>query len=299
MLSKQDVIKYTSSLTLLFVEDNKQVRESAQFLLEDIFKNIISAVDGQDGIDKFKNNNIDVVITDIDMPVMNGMEMIEKIREIDRDIPIVILSALMRTEYFIQSIKLGVRSYLLKPLDSSSLFDSLEGITTKIQLRDEMLENMKLKERMEHALLGSNNGLWDWNIITNEVHFSPRWKEIIGYSDDEIPSEFSTWEERVHSDDIELTMADIQDNISGKTDYFENVHRLKHKDGHWVWILDRGKTIYDETGKPIRMIGTHTDITDSKQTEIELNKKNTLLQKHIDIIEADKSITNNDTFNME
>jgi len=255
-------------------------------LLEDIFKNIILAVDGQDGIDKFKKNNIDVIITDIDMPVMNGMDMIEKIKEINNDMPIIILSALMRTEYFIQSIKLGVKGYLLKPLDIDALFDSLDSVTAKIHLKDKMLENMKLKERMEQALLGNHDGLWDWNLITNDVHFSPRWKEIIGYSNDELENEFSIWESHVHPDDMEATMVDIQDNIDGKTNYFENIHRLKHKDGHWVWVLDRGKTVYDENGKPIRMIGTHTDITQTKLIEIELSKKNALLKNHDKYLQA-------------
>ncbi len=123
------------------------------------------------------------------------------------------------------------------------------------------------KERMELALQGTNEGVWDWNILDNSVYFSPRWKEMIGYKDEELKNEVSNWTDRIHPDDLERTWADVYRNIEEKTEYYENIHRLKHKDGHWVWILDRGKTHYDESGKAIRMTGTHVDITEEKESQ--------------------------------
>ena len=299
MLNKQDVIKYTSSLTLLFVEDNQEVRESALFLLEDIFKNIILAVDGQDGIDKFKKNNIDVIITDIDMPAMNGIDMIENIREINDDIPIVILSALVRAEYFIKSIKFGVKGYLLKPLNIDSLFESLDSIITKIQLKDEILKNMKLKDRMELALVGSNTAILDWNLTNNDFYISQNWKEMLGYSNSEIPNIILSWRKRVHRDDRSVLYSSLRETKKEKKRYFENIHRLRHKNGSWIWILGRAQLQYNENGTAVRMIGTHTNITDTKQIEIELSKKNALLQKCIGIIESAKDITDNNSWSVE
>ncbi|MEA2111455.1 MAG: EAL domain-containing protein [Campylobacterota bacterium] len=123
-------------------------------------------------------------------------------------------------------------------------------------------------ERLALALLGSNDGIWDWNLVDNSICFTPRWKEMIGYRDDEIPNEFATWKDRVHPDDLQNTIQSIEDNISGKTEHYENIYRLKHKDGHWIWNLDQGITIYDEDGTAIRMIGTHTDITDEKEMQL-------------------------------
>jgi len=130
--------------------------------------------------------------------------------------------------------------------------------------------NKQLKERMELALIGSNDGVWDWNLLDDTVYFSPRWKEMLGYRDDEITNEFSTWQTRVHPDDLDDAFKDINKNINKETEYYENIHRLKHKNGHWVWILDRGKTLFDESGKAIRMIGTHTDITEEKEDQLKL-----------------------------
>ncbi len=151
-----------------------------------------------------------------------------------------------------------------------SIIGTLLDIT---ETKNIQLKLKELKERLELALLGNNDGIWDWNVVTNEVYFSPRWKEIIGFSDDELPNEFSSWESRVHPDDLEPTMRGIQENLDGKTEYYEGVHRMKSKDGRWIWILDRGKAIFNEEGKTIRMIGTHTDVTQQKMMERELRDK--------------------------
>ena len=146
--------------------------------------------------------------------------------------------------------------------------NELKAQTKALQKSNEV--NKNLKERMELALLGSNDGVWDWNILDNTVYFSPRWKEIIGYSDEELPNEVESWNERIHPDDREDAWRDVYKNVNGETEHYENIHRLRHKDGHWVWILDRGKVQRDENGKAIRMIGTHTDITQEKENQLKI-----------------------------
>ncbi len=135
-----------------------------------------------------------------------------------------------------------------------------------------------LHERMELAFKGNKDGIWDWNLLDNSIYFSPRWKEMLGYSDSELPNEFSTLEKYIHPDDLKEAQASIKENIDGETEYYEGVHRLKHKDGHWVWIRDRGKTLYDSSGKAIRMLGTHTDITYEHKTQEELQKFQAILE---------------------
>ncbi|HEY9190092.1 MAG TPA: EAL domain-containing protein [Sulfurovum sp.] len=137
-------------------------------------------------------------------------------------------------------------------------------------LRQSNQLNQELKERMELALLGSNDGIWDWNILDNTVYFSPRWKEMLGYADNELANGLSTWSDRIHPDDIDRTWADIYKNLHGETEYYENEHRLRHRDGHWVWILDRGKVQFNADRTATRMLGTHTDITEEKETQLKL-----------------------------
>jgi len=126
------------------------------------------------------------------------------------------------------------------------------------------------EERLEYAIEGTNDGLWDWNLEANTLYFSPRWKAMLGYKDDELPNTYQSWADRVHPDDIEKIKKDIAINHQTPGVLFENIHRLRHKDGHWVWILDRGQTIFDENGKAVRMVGFHTDISEQKNLENEL-----------------------------
>ena len=128
-------------------------------------------------------------------------------------------------------------------------------------------------ERLELVVEGTRLGTWDWNPQTNEVSFGDYWAEMLGYSSDEVASSLQEWESRVHPDDLEACFKDIGAHISGETDYYENVHRMKHKDGHWVYILDRGKVVErDAEGRPTRFTGTHTDITAQKVAELKANE---------------------------
>ena len=151
----------------------------------------------------------------------------------------------------------------------------LQELNKKLESKVEIAvdKSNKLSERLELALLGNHDGIWDWNIVDNSLYYSSRWKEMLGYSDDELPNEYASWETNVHPDDLEETYAGLQKNIDGETEYYEGTHRMKHKNGSWVWILDRGKAIFDDTGKAVRMIGTHTDITKQKNIELELIDK--------------------------
>lgn len=130
-----------------------------------------------------------------------------------------------------------------------------------------------LQERLKLAVEAANQSIWDWDVHKKEFYLSPKWKELIGFADDEIENTNEAWESRVHPDDLPDVIQAIKDNLDGKTEFYENVHRLKHKDGHWIWILDRGKTLFDQNGNATRMIGTHTDITERKKIEIELQQK--------------------------
>lgn len=141
----------------------------------------------------------------------------------------------------------------------------------------EILEE-KLKatqERWKFAIEGSNLGLWDWNLLTNEVYFSPMWKKMLGFADNEIKGSLTEWEKRIHPEDKKQVYEKINFYMTNQTEIYENIHRVQCKNGNYKWILDRGKIVErDEKGKPIRMIGTHTDISEQKriQTELEVSE---------------------------
>lgn len=117
------------------------------------------------------------------------------------------------------------------------------------------------EERWQLALRGTNDGIWDWNVQTNEVFFSPQWKQMLGFEEPEIGNHLEEWSNRVHPDDLEQVMQAIRDHFDGKTPFYTSEHRVQCKDGSYKWILDRGRAIWDEMGKVVRMVGSHTDIT--------------------------------------
>ena len=186
---------------------------------------------------------------------------------------------IQNTSLDIESSKADINSTSIEALTHLINITSEEMEEQTKALKESNLLNQELKERMELALRGSNDGIWDWNILENTVYFSPRWKEIIGYTDKELPNEVSSWDDRIHPDDMEETWADVYKNVNGETKFYENIHRLRHKDGHWVWIHDRGKVQRDKRGKAVRMIGTHTDITEQKENQLKLLHQAQMIQQ--------------------
>jgi len=134
------ILSLTKKLNVLFVEDDKDSREELSKILKKFFNKVIIAVDGEDGLEKFKENKIDLVITDINMPKLNGLDMIIKIKEIKSDINTIILSAYNETEYFINAILIGVNGFLLKPFVLDQFIETLKRIYKNLELQNQKQE---------------------------------------------------------------------------------------------------------------------------------------------------------------
>ncbi|OPX74546.1 MAG: Bacterioopsin transcriptional activator [Methanoregulaceae archaeon PtaB.Bin152] len=157
----------------------------------------------------------------------------------------------------------------------------LEGFITDITQRRQAEETLKKsKEQLALAIEGSGVGLWDWKVQTGETQFNERWAQIIGYTLDELsPISIETWITHTHPDDLAQSNLQLQRHFSHEIPVYECEARMKHKDGHWVWILDRGKvTEWGPDGKPVRMTGTHLDISARKHAEEALRKANRQMQ---------------------
>ncbi|RLA71567.1 MAG: hypothetical protein DRG24_05220 [Epsilonproteobacteria bacterium] len=294
MYDFKKLYQHTKDLNILYVEDDQNLQQEMENILEDFFATVTLARDGEDGLQKYLDSTLqghrkfDLILSDIRMPRLNGLKMIEKIRALDKNIIILIFSAHGESDYFVESIKLGVDGYLLKPFDLNQFISVLNSSVKKIQLKNEIKKNMLLKERVDLALSGNNDAVWDWNLLDDSIYFSPRFKEMLGYEDHELSNDLSTWKERIHPDDITNVMLTVQKNIDGETEYYDKTYRLKHKNGSWIWILDRGKTLYDQTHKAIRMIGTHTDITLEKEKALKFTHQAQIIEQiHDSVISTD------------
>ncbi|HEY9623010.1 MAG TPA: PAS domain S-box protein [Crinalium sp.] len=134
------------------------------------------------------------------------------------------------------------------------------------------LDLKSTKEQLELVLQASSEGFWDWNFITNEIYFSPQWKAMLGYADDELDNNFDMWGSLIFDDDRMAALQLVEDYNSGKVDHFEAVQRFHHKDGSTLYILSRALHLKDAEDKVIRMVGSHLDVTENKRQEFALQE---------------------------
>jgi len=164
------------------------------------------------------------------------------------------------------SMEIYVNTSAVEPgnLSAGVVFTAMD-ITARKQAEE---ARRATQERLELALKGGGLGTWDWNIKTGVVAFNQRWAEMLGYHLDELEPHFNSWTKLVHPEDLPAAMAALNAHLEGKTPLYENEHRLCHKSGEWVWVLDKGRVIErDAEGKPVRACGTHLDITERKKAE--------------------------------
>ena len=130
------------------------------------------------------------------------------------------------------------------------------------------------EKRFSLVLEASNTGIWDYDILKDKVYYSPRWKALIGYKDNELENISDEWENRLHPDDKEQIFKKMDDYIAHPEGHLITEYRLRHKDGSYRWILNRSAALVDEDGKPYRMLGSHLDITERKlaEKEVQLNE---------------------------
>jgi len=130
---------------------------------------------------------------------------------------------------------------------------------------ERQVEHLRLdRERLNLALDGGQAGLWDWDLVSGQLYFSDRWKAMLGYRPEEVGESFEEWESRVHPDDLAPSRELVAAHLSGATEVYQNTHRLRHKDGHYVWIMALARVLRDDAGAPRRMVGIHIDVTEQR-----------------------------------
>ncbi len=183
-------------------------------------------------------------------------------------------SILISIIFILYIISIGKR--LIEKKKSSKI------LKNEIEDHKKTAQSLKIsQERFDLAMQGSNDGIWDRDLINKTVYYSERWKSMLGFTDSEFPNNIKAFEERIHPDDYDKVMNNFHNHLNKKSDFYESKFRIKHKDGHYIWINDRGKAIFDKYGKPIRIVGTHTDITEKQLIEDELHQYQALLEEKV------------------
>ncbi len=268
----------TKPLRVLIVEDSEDDAEIIVYQLErGGYAPIYQRVDNAAAMTlALEQQQWDIVLADHSLPRFSGIAALALLQEKGLDLPFIIISGSIGDEIAVAAMKAGAHDYLMKGNLSRlvpAIERELQEATSRRERQQIQSELRESEDRWQLALRGANDGIWDWNIKTSEVFFSHRWKEMLGYAEDEIADRFDAWTKLLHPDDAAVVTQALQDHFGKKTQFYSIEHRLLCKDGSYKWILSRGQVLWDDAGNAIRMIGSHTDISATKQMEAKLRQQ--------------------------
>ncbi len=218
-----------------------------------------------DGLDMLSSGDIGVVLLDLSLPDSLGMETFCTMFAHAPQVPIIVLTGTDDEVMALHAVKTGAQDYLIKGEVNSNLL--LRAMRYAMERKEAERALRESEERYALAAAGANDGLWDWNLQTGLAYFSPRWKSMLGLSDDEIGSGPEDWLSRIHPDDIDAFRAELHHHQQAAAPPLHTEYRIRTRDGSWRWMLCRGMAVHDKDGQPLRMAGSQTDIHARKQAE--------------------------------
>ena len=267
MKNLSEILKYTKKMTLLYVEDNKEIREQTKEIFVDLFGTVLLAEDGEEGLNKFYENKIDLVITDINMPKLNGLEMIEKISKFDENIPVMISSAHNETEYFTKAIELNVDGYLLKPLNLEIFLDRIEAIVKKLKFHEEFENNLTFLHQYQD-LTDSNTAVSKTNTKGVITYVNEKFCTLSGYDKEELIGQNHNIVR--HKDTPASIYADIWHCIKHEKEQWSGVLKNKTKLNKIYYADVSIKPILNSDDEVVEYISLKRDVTNMINPEKQL-----------------------------
>jgi diguanylate cyclase (GGDEF)-like protein/PAS domain S-box-containing protein len=251
---------------LLIVDDNEMNRDMLARRLARKGYEIAMAESAHGLLERIKQDGTDLVLLDIEMPEVSGLDALKTLREAYSaiELPVIMVTAKSQSDDIVKALDLGANDYLTKPIDFPV---AVARIGTQLSHKRAQEALKESEERYALAARGSNDGLWDWNLAANVVHFSPRWKAMLGYQESEIGDKPEEWFDRIHDADRDRVKEEIAAHQKGLTPHFESEHRVLHKDGSFRWMLSRAVAVHNASGNALRMAGSQTDITEGKVSD--------------------------------
>ncbi len=258
-------------IRVLLVEDSPDDARLIQVLLGKVTEAdfVITHEDRlAQGVARLEHDRFDVVLLDFSLPDSFGLDTFLSIHETAPKVPVIVLTSLDDDELAAHAVREGAQDYLVKrEVDTRLLVRSIRYAIAR-QTADDALRDSE--ERYALAVQGANDGVFDWDLRSDSVYFSPRWKKMLGYSEFEIGPSPREWFERVHPDDVPTFRRKMSTHLDGESEHFRLEHRMRSADGSWMWVLTRGLATLGADGKPSRMAGSQSDITARKVAEEKL-----------------------------
>jgi diguanylate cyclase (GGDEF)-like protein/PAS domain S-box-containing protein len=246
---------------LLIVDDNELNRDSLSRRLIRQGYLVETAADGEAALARAAA--ADLVLLDVEMPGLSGLEVLSVLRQTHSQtaLPVIMVTARTHGDDIVEAFRLGANDYVTKPIDFPV---ALARIRTHLSHKWAVEALRDSEERYALALQGANDGLWDWNLETGEVYWSPRWKAMLGCDEVDLGASPDEWLARIHEEDVEAVRAALEAHLSGGTLHFDSEHRVRHRDGTYRWVRSRGAAVCGPEGVRTRLVGSLTDVTDSK-----------------------------------
>jgi diguanylate cyclase (GGDEF)-like protein/PAS domain S-box-containing protein len=260
---------------LLVVDDNELNRDVLSRRLGQKGYAVTVAADGPEALAAVAGAPYDLVLLDVEMPVMSGLEVLGRLREThtQTQLPVIMVTARTEGADVVEAFRLGANDYVTKPIDFPV---ALARIGTHLAHKRAVEDLRDSEERYALAMRGANDGLWDWNLVTNEVHWSTRWKAMLGYEEEGIGVSSDEWLTRVHPEDIDRVKAALDAHLGDSSAHYESEHRVLHRDGTFRWVLCRGAAVRHD-GRATRLVGSLTDVTEAKVADALTGLPNRLL----------------------
>jgi diguanylate cyclase (GGDEF)-like protein/PAS domain S-box-containing protein len=204
----------------------------------------------------------DLYLVDYRLGDRTGLDLVRDAWDAEPPAPVIVLTGQDDHEVDLAASELGVTDYLVKgTIDAPSLERTIRYAVRHHQV---MVDLRRSEERYAVAVQATNDGIWDWDLAGESMHFSERWKALLGYADAFASERPAAWFDLVHPDDVGRLRHEIELHLAGTSPHFENEHRIRHADGGWRWVLTRGLTTRDAEGRPRRITGSLSDITDRR-----------------------------------
>lgn len=248
---------------ILVVDDEKITRMRLCRLLSKHGYNVLDASGGREALRILQTKSVDLVVLDIFMPEMDGFRTIRMLRLMyDRsELPVVMMTSCEGREQVVAAFDSGCNDYIGKPIDEQV---AVARIKNQLLVKEALLRVRESEERYALATRGTNDGMWDWNLVTGELYLSQRWLTMVNMESANWQPKGADWMELIHHEDKKRVLSDLESHLSGQTRHFESELRMRDGDDRYRWMLCRGLAVRDKSGQACRIAGSLTDITEGK-----------------------------------
>jgi diguanylate cyclase (GGDEF)-like protein/PAS domain S-box-containing protein len=256
---------------ILLVEDEIIVAMDVQQRLEALHYHVVGhAVTGKEAVRLGSELHPDLILMDVKLRgPMDGIEAANQIRAAS-SVPIIYLTAFADDNTLSKARLTGASGYLIKPFEDRELHSAIEIALYKHSMEEKLRES---EERYALAARATNDGIWDWNLKTDEIYYSPRWTAMLGLNENEISTRITEWIDRVHPEDAEGLMCELDNHLKHHSESLNCEYRIRHHDGSYHWMKCCGLALRDQAGKPYRIAGSQADVTMRKEIEQQLIHK--------------------------